>query len=64
MTHRLDSDIPWPYGEVIDKEIGEVIAPGLNVKWKEPDDGFKGKTNKISEIHCEIKQFSKQTMKF
>jgi alpha-1,3-fucosyltransferase len=50
MNHRLDSDISWPYGEVIDLETGKVIAPGFDVSWKKPDNNFKGKTMQTSNL--------------
>jgi alpha-1,3-fucosyltransferase len=37
MTNRLDSDIPWPYGEVTDIQTGKVVAPAMNIKWKTPE---------------------------
>ena len=43
MTYRLDADIHWFYGETVDRSTGEVIAPGYNVKWKQPDQDFYGK---------------------
>jgi hypothetical protein len=42
MSHRLDSDILWPYAEVVEKSTGNVVAPALNIKWRQPDKKFKG----------------------
>lgn len=42
MTCRLDSDIPWTYAEITEVESGRVIAPALNVNWREPDNNFSG----------------------
>lgn len=50
MTVRLDSDIPWPYGEFTEVETGKIVAPALKVEWKNPDQNFKG-----SEILKKIK---------
>ncbi|XP_070495208.1 alpha-(1,3)-fucosyltransferase C-like [Chironomus tepperi] len=40
MTYRLDSDIRFDYGKVIDIKTNEIIAPAVNPKWKTPDDNF------------------------
>jgi hypothetical protein len=45
MTHRLDSDIPWPYCDVVDRTNGNVIAPRINMKWEKPDVTFQGTQN-------------------
>lgn len=42
MTYRLDSDILWTYGSILDLETKKVIAPATNIKWKEPDAAFFG----------------------
>jgi alpha-1,3-fucosyltransferase len=42
MTYRVDSDIIYPYAEVMDKVTGHVIAPGHNIKWRQPEDNFTG----------------------
>jgi hypothetical protein len=42
MTYRLDSDIEFDYGKVIDVKTDEVIAPAVNPKWKVPDEDFSG----------------------
>lgn len=42
MSYRLDSDIAWNYGSVIDLETGREIAPALDVHWKEPEPNFEG----------------------
>lgn len=42
MSYRLDADILFPYGEVIDKVTGHIIAPALNIQWRQPEDDFKG----------------------
>lgn len=44
MTHRLHSDFPWTYGEVYDIESDELIAPALKVRWKKPQESFKGES--------------------
>jgi alpha-1,3-fucosyltransferase len=41
MTCRLESDIPWPYGEITEAESGKSIAPAINVDWKQPNESFK-----------------------
>jgi alpha-1,3-fucosyltransferase len=43
LNYRLDSDIEWDYGKVIDIETNEIIAPSKNPKWKEPEKDFFGK---------------------
>lgn len=43
MTYRLDSDIEFDYGKVIDIKTNEIIAPAVNPKWKTPDENFYGK---------------------
>jgi alpha-1,3-fucosyltransferase len=45
MTHRLDSDIPWPYCDIVDRTNGNVVAPKINMKWENPDQNFTGKLN-------------------
>lgn len=40
MTYRLDSDIPMSYGIVKDVVTGSVVAPALNVQWRDPDDYY------------------------
>lgn len=42
MTYRLDSDIQWFYGTTIDILSGAVVAPAINVQWREVDDNFNG----------------------
>ena len=37
MTYRLDSDILWSYGKVIDKRTSKVLAPDHNVEWRNPE---------------------------
>jgi alpha-1,3-fucosyltransferase len=48
MTCRLDSDFPWTYGEIIEIESKKVVAPAINVDWKQPNENFKD--DKIMEI--------------
>lgn len=43
MTYRLDSDVNFDYGKVIDKETNEIVAPNLKPKWKEVEKDFYGK---------------------
>lgn len=38
MTYRFDSDILWHYGKIVDAETGNVLAPSLDVVWREPDE--------------------------
>lgn len=40
MTYRLDSDILWLYGKIIDLETGKILDPSLNVDWKNPNENF------------------------
>lgn len=42
MTYRLDSDIPFPYSEILDKQTNVVVAPDFEVDWLSPDDTFTG----------------------
>jgi alpha-1,3-fucosyltransferase len=48
MTCRLDSDISWPYGEITEIDSGKVVAPAINVDWKQPNENFKD--DKMMEI--------------
>jgi uncharacterized FlaG/YvyC family protein len=43
MTYRLDSDINWDYGKVIDKRTNEIIAPSQIPKWKKVEEDFYGR---------------------
>ncbi|XP_064555573.1 alpha-(1,3)-fucosyltransferase C [Drosophila montana] len=36
MTYRLDSDIVWPYAQLLDMETGAPVAPSLQPHWREP----------------------------
>jgi hypothetical protein len=36
MSYKLDSDIRWYYGKVIDRFSGEIVGPATNVNWKDP----------------------------
>ncbi|KAH8250562.1 hypothetical protein KR038_007000 [Drosophila bunnanda] len=36
MTYRLDSDVVWPYGKIVDIETGAVVAPHPNPSWRQP----------------------------
>lgn len=40
MTFRLDSDILYGYGQVVDVESRNKIAPALDIKWREPEENF------------------------
>jgi alpha-1,3-fucosyltransferase len=40
MTHRLDSDIPYPYSRIINREVGGVVAPNLKVSWRRPPTNY------------------------
>jgi hypothetical protein len=42
MTYRIDSDLPWFYGKVIDLKTNQIIAPARNIKWRQPDEDFEG----------------------
>lgn len=42
MTYRLDSDIKWAYGGIIDKSTGATIAPAMHPPWRQPDNDFYG----------------------
>jgi hypothetical protein len=42
MTYRVDSDILFPYGEVMDKETKHFMAPAINIKWKQAEEDFTG----------------------
>lgn len=42
MTYRLDSDILWSYGKIIDKQTNEIVAPSYDPKWKKVEDKFFG----------------------
>jgi alpha-1,3-fucosyltransferase len=46
MTYRVDSDILFPYGEVLDATTRQVIAPAMNIKWKKPEENFTGEQEK------------------
>lgn len=37
MTYRLDSDILWSYGKFLDISSGNVVAPSVDVRWREPE---------------------------
>ncbi|KAH8245405.1 hypothetical protein KR032_009882 [Drosophila birchii] len=36
MTYRLDSDVVWSYGQIVDIETGAVVAPSPNPSWRKP----------------------------
>ncbi|KAH8419770.1 hypothetical protein KR009_002291 [Drosophila setifemur] len=40
MTYRLDSDIVWPYGQLVDTETEAVVAPARNPHWRKPPASF------------------------
>lgn len=42
MTYRLDSDLPWVYGQIQDLETSKIIAPKLHVNWRKPTNNFTG----------------------
>jgi hypothetical protein len=42
MTHRLDSDFVWTYGEVHDRKNDDLVAPSLKVQWKNQPEAFTG----------------------
>jgi hypothetical protein len=43
MSYRLDSEFSWFYGTTKNISSGEIVAPAIDIKWKEPDDSFQGK---------------------
>jgi alpha-1,3-fucosyltransferase len=47
MTYRLDSDIEFDYGKVIDMKTNQIVAPAVNPKWKTPDNNFYGISNAL-----------------
>jgi alpha-1,3-fucosyltransferase len=40
MSYRLDSDILWLYGRIIDRETQHTVDPSTNVNWKNVDENF------------------------
>lgn len=42
MSYRLDADILFPYGETTETASGNIVAPRVDVKWREPDNDFFG----------------------
>lgn len=42
MTHRLDSDAPLPYAQIIDSQ-DEVVAPSRKVFWRKFEEKFYNK---------------------
>lgn len=50
MTYRLDSELEWFYGKMIDIAKGEVVAPAKNVAWRTPDENFQGELTKVSNL--------------
>jgi hypothetical protein len=58
MTYKLDSDISWYYGKVIDRLTGEVVAPAVNVKWKDPVEDFLGHGKNRNNSHIKKLIFS------
>ncbi|KAM8719481.1 hypothetical protein ACLKA7_012097 [Drosophila subpalustris] len=36
MSYRLDSDIVWPYAQLLDAETGARVAPSLQPYWRQP----------------------------
>ncbi|XP_017009342.2 alpha-(1,3)-fucosyltransferase C [Drosophila takahashii] len=64
MTYRLDSDVVWPYGQLLDIETGAVVAPSERPHWRKPPASFNdsvvwdlwsGKTKTAAWFvsHCE-----------
>ena len=37
LTYRLDSDVLWSYGMVLDIETNAVIAPSKTARWRKPE---------------------------
>jgi hypothetical protein len=48
MTYRLDSDVLWSYGEIIDIKTGKMVAPSTSVQWREPEN-FQGNFKFINQ---------------
>ena len=40
MTYRINSDIYFPYGIIVDIASGKKISPAMNIKWKTPNANF------------------------
>ncbi|XP_016970672.2 alpha-(1,3)-fucosyltransferase C [Drosophila rhopaloa] len=64
MTYRLDSDVVWPYGQLLDIETDAVVAPSASPYWRKPPASFNdsvvwdlwsGKTKMAAWFvsHCE-----------
>uniref|UniRef100_U5EV02 Fucosyltransferase n=1 Tax=Corethrella appendiculata TaxID=1370023 RepID=U5EV02_9DIPT len=37
MTYRMDSDVLWNYGDIVDLHTNQVVAPAHNPNWREID---------------------------
>lgn len=55
MTYRLDSDIQFDYGKIVDLETNEIVAPSSSPAWRETDEDFYGKIL-IIEINWNFKR--------
>nr|CAJ42062.1 alpha 1,3-fucosyltransferase [Drosophila simulans] len=64
MTYRIDSDVFWPYGQLLDITADAVVAPSLKPPWRKPPavfndslvwDLWSGKTKTAAWFvsHCE-----------
>ncbi|XP_043658247.1 alpha-(1,3)-fucosyltransferase C [Drosophila teissieri] len=64
MTYRLDSDVFWPYGQLLDIATNAVVAPSVKPPWRKPPatfndslvwDFWSGKTKTAAWFvsHCE-----------
>lgn len=42
MSYKLNSDISWYYGKVIDRLTSKVVAPAFDTVWKDPEKDFHG----------------------
>ncbi|EDV47679.1 alpha-(1,3)-fucosyltransferase C [Drosophila erecta] len=40
MTYRLDSDVIWPYGQLLDIATDAVVAPSVKPPWRKPPATF------------------------
>ena len=40
MTYRIDSDIDFSYGMIVDITSGKKISPAMNIKWITPNANF------------------------
>ncbi len=68
MTFRLDSDVSYVYGKIVDADTNHIISPLLKnrIKWKRPDNEtslvkiYKNKTEGIAQFTSHCVTFSKR----